>query len=93
MATNHHTPERCSSKSTHGQTRSLKVRKGYYSRIIKDKNHNRFDQTVASTIPWINLQGQWLERAGFSIDTPITVRVMKGCLVLTTEPIGSDITS
>ncbi|MES9904931.1 MAG: SymE family type I addiction module toxin [Sedimenticola sp.] len=27
--------------------------------------------------------GQWLERAGFSIDTPITVRVMEGCLVLT----------
>ncbi len=85
MATDHHTPERRLPKSKHGQTRSLKVRKGYYSRIIKDKDHSHLDRTVESIIPWINLQGQWLDRAGFSIDTPITVRVMDGCLVLTTE--------
>jgi hypothetical protein len=85
MATNHHTPVRRSSKSPHGQTRTLKVRKGFYSRIIQDKDHPHFDQIVYSAIPWINIQGQWLERAGFAIDTPITVRVMEGCLVLITK--------
>ncbi|WP_412130253.1 SymE family type I addiction module toxin [Cellvibrio mixtus] len=26
-----------------------------------------------------------MEQAGFNIDSPVTVRVMRGCLVLTTE--------
>lgn len=77
------TPERRSSKVCH--TRTLKVREGSYSRIIKDKHHSHFDRTIYTTVPWINIQGQWLEQAGFSIHTPIKVRVMEGCLVLTTE--------
>jgi toxic protein SymE len=42
-------------------------------------------------VPWIQLKGYWLQRAGFEIDTPVKVRVMDGCLVLTTtnEPAGS----
>ena len=36
-------------------------------------------------MPWIQMKGHWLDQAGFSIDTPVTVRVMEGCLVLTTE--------
>jgi hypothetical protein len=36
-------------------------------------------------IPWIQLKGYWLQKAGFEIDTPVKVRVMEGCLVLTTE--------
>jgi len=35
-------------------------------------------------VPWINIQGQWLEQAGFSINTPIKVEVSAGRLVLTT---------
>jgi hypothetical protein len=34
---------------------------------------------------WINLQGQWLDQVGFSIHTPIKIRVMEGCLVVTVE--------
>ena len=83
MADSDHTPERRSSKSKVCHTRSLTVRKGRYTRIIKDKDHSHFDRTVHSTVPWINIQGQWLEKAGFTIQTPITVRVMDGCLVLT----------
>lgn len=39
-------------------------------------------------VPWVQLKGYWLEAVGFSIDTRIQVRIMKGCLVLTvlTEP-------
>jgi hypothetical protein len=36
-------------------------------------------------VPWIQLRGLWLAQAGFGIDTPIRVRIMPGCLVLTTE--------
>ena len=86
MATNKHTPERRSSKSKVCQTRSLKVREGNYSRTIKDKHHAHFDQTVYSSVPWINIQGLWLAQAGFLIHTPVKVRVMEGCLVLTAEP-------
>jgi toxic protein SymE len=31
------------------------------------------------------MKGHWLDQAGFSIDTPVTARVMEGCLVLTTD--------
>ena len=36
-------------------------------------------------IPWIQLKGYWLQQAGFEIDTPLKVRVMPGCLVVTVE--------
>jgi len=64
-------------------TRRLKVRKGYYARIIKDRHHIAFNHTVYSSVPWINIQGQWLEQAGFSINTPIKVEVSEGRLILT----------
>lgn len=32
-------------------------------------------------VPWIRIQGQWLSRAGFTIDTPVQVHVMEGCLI------------
>jgi hypothetical protein len=85
MAASKHTPGRRSPKDKIGYTRTLKVRKGFYSRIIKDKEHPSFDRTVYVTVPWINLQGQWLDQAGFSIHTPIKIRVMEGCLVVTVE--------
>lgn len=36
-------------------------------------------------VPWLQLKGHWLEKAGFEINTPVTVRVMEGCLVLTAD--------
>lgn len=38
-----------------------------------------------ATVPWLQLKGHWLEQAGFTINTPVTIRVMQGCLVLTAE--------
>ncbi|ODB95152.1 hypothetical protein A3197_17480 [Candidatus Thiodiazotropha endoloripes] len=38
---------------------------------------------VGRPVPWIQMKGHWLDQAGFAIDTPVTVRVMDGCLVLT----------
>lgn len=36
-------------------------------------------------LPWIRLRGLWLQQAGFSPHARIRVRVMQGCLVITTE--------
>ncbi|WP_425428402.1 SymE family type I addiction module toxin [Agarilytica rhodophyticola] len=33
----------------------------------------------------IHLKGHWLTKARFEIDSPVKVRVMEGCLVLTSE--------
>ena len=85
MAEQHSTPGRCVTKSRACHVRNLKVRKGNVSRIIKDPDHSHFDRTIYFTMPWINIQGQWLLKAGFEINTPIKVRVMDGCLVLTAE--------
>jgi len=42
-------------------------------------------QPSQAKVPWLQLKGHWLEKAGFEIDTPVTVRVMAGCLVLIAE--------
>ncbi|WP_444901921.1 SymE family type I addiction module toxin [Microbulbifer sp. SSSA007] len=36
-------------------------------------------------MPWIQLKGKWLAKAGFNIDTPIKIEVNDGKLVLTAE--------
>ena len=36
-------------------------------------------------LPWIRLRGLWLEQAGFVPRTRVRVRVMWGCLVITTD--------
>ncbi len=36
-------------------------------------------------IPAITLKGQWLETAGFTTGTPVDVKVMNGCIVLTAQ--------
>ncbi|EEK6842196.1 endoribonuclease SymE, partial [Salmonella enterica] len=36
-------------------------------------------------IPAITLKGQWLEDAGFTTGTQVDVKVMNGCIVLSTQ--------
>ena len=67
------TPEALAAKKMK-TTRSLKVRAKWNER-----------RSQPNAMPWINLQGHWLQHAGFAIDTPVKVRVMHGCLVLTTQ--------
>ncbi len=59
--------------------RQLKVRQSYYEYQLK---HYQQDRTP---IGQIELKGHWLIQAGFEIDRAVKVRVMPGCLVLTTE--------
>lgn len=36
-------------------------------------------------LPWVRLRGLWLEQAGFSPQMRVRVRIMPGCLVITTD--------
>lgn len=41
--------------------------------------------TADTPVPWVRLRGKWLQEAGFEVDAQVRVRIMAGCLVLTTE--------
>ena len=62
--------------------RRLKVREAYHSYQLSQCPPER------TAIGQIDLKGHWLIEAGFAIDAPVTIRVMDGCLVLTTEHSG-----
>lgn len=59
--------------------RQLKVRQGYYLYQLAQRCNQR------TPIAAIELKGHWLIQAGFNIDSPVKVRVMTGCLVLTVQ--------
>jgi len=65
---------------TKNQQRQLKVREAYHSYQLGQNCHQR------TPIGEIHLKGHWLIKAGFEIDSAVKVRVMEGCLVLTSEP-------
>ena len=73
-------------KSKTCQERRIKVNKIHYMRKLKDDLAG-----AGRPVPWIQLKGHWLQQAGFAINALVKVRVMNGCLVLTTtdEPAGS----
>jgi len=60
-------------------TRQLKVTAGFHEYQLKQAPQER------TTIGQILLKGSWLVKAGFSVDSPVKVRVMEGCLVVTAE--------
>jgi len=80
MATQHHKPGRRLAKSKVCQERRITVHQTHYEYRAKrpaPRNPN------SRPVPWVQLKGYWLEAAGFQINTPVRVRVMEGCLVLT----------
>lgn len=80
MAKRHHKPEAALAKSDTCQQRHIKVCRVFYSRARR-----RPPYQGDPAPPWIQLKDYWLEQVGFTIDTPIRVRGMDGCLVLTAE--------
>jgi toxic protein SymE len=62
------------------QERHIKVNQIHYMRKLKDDPAG-----AGRPVPWIQLKGYWLQQAGFVINTPVKIRVMHGCLVLTAE--------
>ena len=64
--------------------RQLKVRKSYYHYQHGDFQHR--DRHVNSPpVPWVHIKGYWLNKAGFTIDTPLSVEVRQGCIILKTQ--------
>lgn len=68
-----------SKKSSICQQRWIKVHSIQYTQPLKNKDQPSKEMCV----PWIRIQGLWLQRAGFVINSPVKVRVMEGCVVLT----------
>jgi len=60
-------------------TRHLKIGSMLYEYRRKTQNNTQAE------VPWLQLKGHWLREAGFDSQALVTVRVMAGCLVLTTE--------
>ncbi|MDE9430569.1 SymE family type I addiction module toxin [Xenorhabdus bovienii] len=50
----------------------------YQKVVYRPKGLNR-------TTPAINLSGNWLSEAGFSVNNPLKIRVMPGCLIITAQ--------
>lgn len=75
----HHDTQALRLPKTKAHQRQLKVREAYHSYQL---NQNTLERTP---IGEIHLKGHWLIQAGFEIDTPVKVRVMEGCLVVTAE--------
>jgi toxic protein SymE len=59
--------------------RQLKVTADYVPAGKRDSQY-----APPKKIPWIQLKGLWLQQAGFEVNDIIRVRVIKGCLVITT---------
>jgi hypothetical protein len=74
------TPQRRSPKNKGCHTRKLKVNQIHYMRKLKDDPAG-----AGRPVPWIQLKGYWLNHAGFQINTPVKVRVMERCLLLTVQ--------
>lgn len=55
--------------------RTLEVRKGHQGYMLKSKPRSGDPIT-----PFLLLKGTWLEQAGFTIDTPVSVSVKDGHL-------------
>lgn len=60
---------------------------GYVS--IRHFYHHNYQATRYSRSPSLRLNGNWLAEAGFTTDTLVDIRVMPGCLVITTLPTES----
>ncbi len=81
MAKRDSTSQRTLSKAQ----RRMKI--GYVS--IGHFNPRTCMTTWYSRSPSLRLNGNWLAEAGFTTDTLVDIRVMPGCLVITTLPTES----
>ena len=53
--------------------------------VQRNKTNGVGRNTIETKVPWIRMQGKWLEQAGFDVCTRVRIRVMAGCLVLTID--------
>jgi toxic protein SymE len=70
-----------SSNDAGRKTRRMKVGESSYPQLTSNFNPYAGDRII----PSIRLRGQWLERAGFTVDQRLTVRVYRKRLVICIE--------
>ena len=78
-------PEPSSAQEKLSTFRKLKVRKSYYH-----YQHGDFQprprHVSSPPVPWVQIKGYWLNKAGFTIDTSLSVEVRQGCIILKAQP-------
>lgn len=72
----------CNAVSCRTKTNKLNVRQ------IKVSYIRRYSDYLA--VPLLQLKGLWLKAAGFTTNTPVEVRIMPGCIVLTARPLSPE---
>jgi len=83
MASNHSTGNPRPANTPTG--RRLTVGTQYYEvpgRVAEPRRARR--------VPLLQMRGDWLAAAGFDIQAPVLVRVMRGCLVVTVGQPGQE---
>ncbi len=65
--------------------RTLKVRKGYYHYQHGDFQP-RQNHYSCQPVPWVQIKGYWLNKAGFTIGTQLNVQVQNGCITIKPQP-------
>ena len=70
-------------------TRILKVRSSFRYSQYGDFQRRRPIQKVVP-VPWINIQGYWLNEVGFTIDTELDVTVSENVLIISPMYQGED---
>ncbi|ARN73773.1 SymE family type I addiction module toxin [Oceanicoccus sagamiensis] len=78
-------PEPSSAQEKLSSYRQLKVRKSYYHYQYSDFQP-RHRHASSPPVPWVQIKGYWLNQAGFTIDTLLSVEVKQGCIILKTQP-------
>ena len=81
MAEDNHKPKENAFTGGGRQERHITVS----SMLCEKKRNPGRPHVVPTKVPWIRMQGKWLEQAGFDIHTRVRIRVMFGCLVLTLD--------
>ena len=83
MAKRNSTPEPRSAQEKSSYFRHLKVREGYYPHHFDARQP--YSVPVPDPVPWVQIKGYWLNQAGFTIGTQLSVEVQTGCIILKTK--------
>ena len=79
-------PEPSSAQEKLSTFRQLKVRQSYYDHQYHPKARSAINKPPVP-VPWVQIKGYWLNQAGFTIGSPLSVEVKQGCIILKTQPL------
>ena len=65
--------------------RQLKVRQSYYDYQYRTTN-GTLSYKTPPPVPWVQIKGYWLNQAGFTIGSELSVHIQDGCITLKVQP-------